>query len=262
MSEDGQVVVGTDSNLLPQRAVRWTAATGAVVLPAPTSGPFVAAGLTTLALGVNGDGSVVVGNFNATIFENGQFFGVGAPFRWNAATNSSETLLRPDGSLLRASPTDVSSDGNVIVLAGELSRGLRWTRETGGVQVIASLVGSFMEPRISGDGNTIIACDGNFVGQNLIPTARFWNINTGERLLTDVLSSAGCDFSGWTNLVATGLDHDGNTLCGYATNPTGQTEAWYATIPTPGATATISIGAMLPTLRRRRSCCPETAANL
>ena len=97
---------------------------------------------------------------------------------------------------------------------------------------------SLANPALSGDGNTIVSLD------------KVWNVNTGTQDLTALLTSAGCNFSGWTGLIATGIDFDGNTLCGYGTDPDGLTQAWYATVPEPGAA--IPLAVLLFGGRRRR----------
>ncbi len=79
----------------------------------------------------------------------------------------------------------------------------------------------------------------------------FWTETTGEVALTTVLTNAGCNFSGWSSVFATDISFDGRALCGYGTNPTGQTEAWYATIPAPSSVGAILMLSIAHARRRR-----------
>ena len=105
ISIDGKVVVGdlgrvAVENAYPAGAMRWSAKTGMVYLRTPNGGPGV-----TEALGVNADGSVVVG-----------YFGYGGncspnqPWRWTAAAGM--VALPGSGSSVAY---DVNSNGTVIV---------------------------------------------------------------------------------------------------------------------------------------------------
>jgi hypothetical protein len=149
-------------------------------------------------------------------------------------------LTLSGGGYIHGYALDASSTGSVIIAsAGGTTPLFRWEADTDLVPVPGMPANlEFSNPRLSGDGNTIISAD------------KVWNISTGTQDLTALLTSAGCNFSGWSGLIATGVDFDGNTLCGYGTDPAGLTEAWYATIPAPGAAAPLAV--LLLCGRRRR----------
>ncbi len=147
-----------------------------------------------------------------------------------------QLLTLSGGGYVRAGALGVSADGGTIIAA--TSQVYRWQAATNFVLVPGLSVNVGLGvPTLSGDGNTIVSLD------------KVWSVSAGVQPLTTVLSDAGCNFSGWSGLVATGVDFDGNTLCGYGTDPAGLTEAWYATVPTP--TSALPLLA-LPLLSRRR----------
>ncbi len=84
------------------------------------------------------------------------------------------------------------------------------------------------------------------------PSTRCGPSARGALPITQILTESGATFTGWSGLVATGIDFGATHLCGYGTNPMGQTEAWYATIPAPGAGAVCAILALAASRRRRR----------
>lgn len=90
-----------------------------------------------------------------------------------------------------------------------------------------------MQAKIAGDGSAIIFCG-----------VSDWSQSRGVLPITQVLSEAGCDFSGWTITEVTGISFDGKTLCGNGLNPQGQREAWHATVPSPGAGGLLVLGAL------------------
>ncbi len=141
---------------------------------------------------------------------------------------------------MRGGARGVSSDGSVVIAAAAGAVQLfRWEAETNFVPLPGMPVNvSLANPALSGDGNTIVSLD------------KIWSVGTGVQPLTTVLTNAGCNFSGWSGLIATGVNFDGNTLCGYGTDPAGLTEGWYATIPAPGAAAPLAV--LLLCGRRRR----------
>ncbi|MFO0831469.1 MAG: hypothetical protein U0637_06460 [Phycisphaerales bacterium] len=239
VSSNGSTIVGRAEGT-PLSAVRWTQATGVQSLNPVTGLPF-GNGSTTIAYGVSGDGSVVVGVGLGTSSNTPPTLS-SVPFRWTQLTGSVGVLNNGQffGAPAGVGATDVSDDGAVMVGIGEAGV-FRWNA-VDGFQLLfneAQPPGSG-RPHVSGDGLTAV------YGQ------RIWTQMGGLLSLNGVLTSAGCNFSGWSNLIATGVDCDGNTFCGFGTNPAGQTEAWYATIPAPGvgtfALAALSVSA----LRRRR----------
>src|SRR5262249_5579374 len=82
ISPDGSVVVGSAANTVTGKGVafKWTAATGVVALPNPTTGFYAIDGAA--ALGVSGDGSVIVGyGDNAHGDQEAIFWVNGQPYR-------------------------------------------------------------------------------------------------------------------------------------------------------------------------------------
>lgn len=78
-----------------------------------------------------------------------------------------------------------------------------------------------------------------------------WQEGIGARPLTTVLTQAGCNFSGWTNLTVTDVNFDGTVLTGNGTH-LGVTEAWYAVIPAPGGVVGLVVCGGVMGGRRRR----------
>jgi hypothetical protein len=82
--------------------------------------------------------------------------------------------------------------------------------------------------------------------------AFIWDQSHGMRGLKDVLASEyALNLSGWTLTCASDVSDDGLTIVGYGTNPSGNTEAWMATIPEPTTLLLLALGG-LAVLRRRR----------
>ncbi|HEX2837864.1 MAG TPA: hypothetical protein VHN77_07030 [Phycisphaerales bacterium] len=231
VSGDGVTVIGNWSTN-GYRASSWTQAGGVVPLPYAPSTPtvLVTNNGNSVSFVVNQDGSVIGGSqafrYSTDPIITERF----AVSRWTAS--GSELILNALGQPVEGGVYDMSSDGNTLLVLAHESPNVfyRWT-PAGGYQ-LASGLQSFLNSavaRISGDGSTIISYD------------KMWTQSRGALPITQVLTESGATFTGWTNLVATGIDFNATHLCGYGTNPMGQTEAWYATIPAPGAGAVCAI---------------------
>jgi hypothetical protein len=72
------------------------------------------------------------------------------------------------------------------------------------------------------------------------------------RSVYDVLTGLGIDLTGWTLESCSGISDDGLTLVGNGINPSGQTEAWIATIPEPTTICLLGFGGFW-LLRKRRA---------
>jgi hypothetical protein len=219
-------------------AVRWTQGTGAVPL-GPVTGLPLFNGDALAANAVSADGSVGVGSGLAIYQTFPMVQTTFVPFRWAGGTN---TGILDNGQFFGvpfgAYATSISADGSVI--AGMSGAGVwRWTASTG-FQIVRTQPFALIDQRLSGDGNTLT--DGD----------QLWRAGTGSQLLTTILSDSGCTFPGWTNLYVTDVSFNGQALCGFGTNPAGLTEAWYATIPAPGATVVALTAFGIAALRRRR----------
>jgi probable HAF family extracellular repeat protein len=106
---------------------------------------------------------------------------------------------------------------------------------------------------INADGSVIAGWGTTALGRE----AFLWTPALGLVYLRDHLISLGvANLAGWQLSSARGVSADGSTVVGYGTNPSGQTEAWLARIPTsdcnpiampteqsvvPGVTAVFSI---------------------
>jgi hypothetical protein len=101
---------------------------------------------------------------------------------------------------------------------------------------------------MSADGQTI-------VGLFDTDPAALWDPTHGTRDLKDVLANEyGLDLTGWALSDAVGISADGLTLVGNGINPSGEAEAWIATIPEPNTALLLMTGVLgLATSRRRRA---------
>jgi len=248
ISGDGATVVGTsDEN---EHAMRWRADTGTVQLPDcnPESLPVTFAGNPAFAMGVNGDGNVVVGSAFAFVSfpqQNPSIQRVNTPFRWTPSGGTS--IIRPGGQVFLGAAYDTSADGNWVILQGNIYPDNNTFGEIYRYNALTNLAEEL--PAMSTTTAYPYRLSGN--GLAAITGTRMWTEGAGTRTIGQVLTDAGCTFTGWTNLVATGIDFGATHLCGYGTNPMGQTEAWYATIPAPGAGAVCAFLALAASRRRR-----------
>ena len=97
---------------------------------------------------------------------------------------------------------------------------------------------------VSADGSTIVGYQ--------IGGAFIWDSDNGIRFLKDVLEN---DFAlsldGWLLVSARGISNDGLTIVGHGINPSGNDEAWIATIPEPCTLSLLALGGMLMRSKRR-----------
>ena len=219
VSADGGVIVGAMGN--PPQAFRWTESGGLI-------GLGHIPGLTefSLATSVTLDGTTVVGWSQG----NGHY----ETFRWKA-----ETGMVGLGTLGSAASSAyaISADGTTVV--GDdgfmpTQKAYRWTASTGMVD-LGHLSGSTTETQsygVSGDGSVVV---GHSAGQ-----AFYWTQSGGLQSLQTLLASdlgLAADLSGWSLSAAYKCSVDGQSIIGWGTNPTGQTEAWVAhlgpTVPPP-----------------------------
>ena len=231
ISADGSVVVGFSHSASGQQAFRWTPTSGMVglgFLPGATGFPL------SVALGVSGDGAVVVGKaYNTT----------GAPeaFRWTSAAGMVGLGYLAGGGN-NSEAWAASADGSVIV--GEAvsqagSEAFRWTT-TGGMVGLSDLPGGPYHSRalaVSADGSVVVGyCYPGDFGEAFV-----WDQAHGMRTVRSVLESMGLDLTGWRLWYAIGVSADGMTFVGTGTNPSGQTEAWIATIPEPMSLSLLAV---------------------
>jgi PEP-CTERM motif len=63
------------------------------------------------------------------------------------------------------------------------------------------------------------------------------------------------NLTGWSLPAATGISADGRTIAGNGFNPSGQTEAWIATVPEPSSMPLAAAGLLsLAVVAWRRGC--------
>jgi uncharacterized membrane protein len=103
----------------------------------------------------------------------------------------------------------------------------------------------------SSDGSVVVGYGNSDSGYE----AFIWNATDGIRNLRDVLVNdfgLGPQLTGWTLLDARGISSDGLTIVGNGLNPSGDTEAWIATMPEPATICLLGLGSMV-FLRRRKA---------
>lgn len=241
----------------------------------------MAGGWWSKAVGVNGDGSVVVGYGNTKDQYNNEF---SRAFRWTA-TGEMQSLgaLGPYGN---SAALAVNSDGSVIV--GESgTQAFRWTAETGmvalgslpvscsaravnadgsvivgkagysafkwtaaaGMETLPSVFdGQILANAVTSDGSIIVGQAGNYY------TALVWQNSSSAVSLWHYLTERGVSLSGWSSLTdAKGISADGRFITGYGVYE-GMNRGFVAdlgAVPTPAASALLLAGGLLT--RRRRN---------
>jgi len=222
-SANGSVIVGDSSSGSTAEAFRWTEAGGMVGLG------HLPGDIESYATGVSVDGSVVIG---ASRFQDSETF-LQRPYRWTAATGMVSIGQLPGGNW--GSASGVSADGSVIVgdsafsdyPAGDIGwvEAFRWTEAEG-------VVGLGFLPGDTYSAAYATSADGSIVVGQGTSAAFVWDAAHGMRSLRNVLASAyGLELTGWTLGAATAISADGRTIVGDGTNPSGQTEAWLAVLP-------------------------------
>jgi probable HAF family extracellular repeat protein len=196
VSGDGSVVVGTSGyDTLGYgyfyQAFRWTAGSGMVNLGYLLPGGY----RESLASGVSGDGSVVIGN----------------GFRWTAGTGMVGLGHLPGGTY--SSPNGISADGSVIVGSASSTSGnqaFRWTAGSGMVG-LGYLPGSTNSSAngVSADGSVVVGTSSSGSGSQ----AFRWTASSGMVGLGGNSSSA------------TAVSGDGSIVVG---NNNGQAFRWTA----------------------------------
>lgn len=258
LNVDGSVIVGYAD--IPGSGFRWTAEGGMQPLGS----------LNSAALGVNADGSVLVGKL--TFFNPQEEHA----FRWTIADGFTDLGVLPGGSAAWA--TGVSGDGGVVVgwaHAPTEPVAFRWTSAEGMVS-LGTLPGGInsVGAAVSEDGSVIVgqahtggasthifrwteatgmedlgtlagwpyavaedvSADGSvIVGYVYMPgggnrRAVLWMRELGIVDLNTFLPSLGINLTGWVLAEGAGTSDDGLTLTG-AGGRDGHIEAWVATLP-------------------------------
>jgi uncharacterized membrane protein len=140
-----------------------------------------------------------------------------------------------------------SGDGSVLAGQGLSASGyeaFRWT-QAGGMVALGDLPGGtfFSEAKIVSRDGTLILGQGSTASAD---EAFIWDEVHGMRNLRGVLvNDYGLDLTGWNLSTVQGISDDNSTIVGIGTDPSGQTEAWIATIPEPGTWMLVSFGLAL-----------------
>jgi len=108
--------------------------------------------------------------------------------------------------------------------------------------------GSSYAADVSNDGSIVVGYGFSAGGQE----AYIWDSANGIRSLKEVLTSdygiSGLD--SWHLTEARAISADGRTIVGSGINPSGQTEAWVATVPEPSSSLFLLFSSLF-LLRRR-----------
>lgn len=275
VSSNGQYICGyTGSVGSSTRAVRWSAWSAGGMQDLNT----FQNGSDSVANGISGDGSIVVGNaFNGDISQPDT-----VAYRWTAGSGAASygatyatgpaagaQAITPGGSVMvgnvgvafpiarrwpqsgdpylipgRSSAQAVNADGSVIV-GYDGQSAFRW--ENGVVTDLPGVPGatSAVARGVSGDGSIVIGEAAVAGGSQ----AFIWSDSTGTRNLRDVLISLGAaGLESWSLTSATGISADGSVIVGRGLYQ-GQQLAWAAVVPEPGAL--VVVVAAFPWRRRR-----------
>ena len=218
-TSDGSVIVGQSFGPFGIEAYRWTLPTGMQPLGDLPGGVFA-----SNALGISGDGSVIIGHGNSAAGIEG--------WRWTSVTGMVGLGDFP-GAAVESSAEGISRNGQFIVGFGRTEQGLlafRWTAEEGMVPLGELYGGPFLSwGEVVSDDGQIVA--GRSEGQEG-HAAFFWTPSFGMVPLEPFLRLFGADVpEDWILLEVTGITPDGRSLVGNGVNPSGDNEAWIATLP-------------------------------
>jgi probable HAF family extracellular repeat protein len=232
MNSLGNVIVGygTISASGLNEAQKWTITGGWQGLGHLPGGAY-----QSIAWKINGAGTVIAG-------ESGSAAGLRA-VRW---VNGQIQDLGPG----RATGVDALGD-TIVGTDFATGHAFRWTPTTGMTDLIEP-PGNFSTPSdVSADGNIVV---GYTTGATTSPDGFVWDAQHGMRSLESMLIADGVDVAGWQIRYIEGISFDGSTVVGQGINPAGDQEAFVATLPEPGTSALVLLGAAacFPARRRRR----------
>jgi probable HAF family extracellular repeat protein len=265
VNADGSVVVGYNRKAnFEHLGFRWTVGGGMEDLPmyevADVSGDgtlmvgmnvwrntngqtgsfgFLGGNNYTSALGVSGNGQVVVG-FSET-----------SPNRYAHAFRWTPTGGIQDLGVTNGTESDARGvSGNGLTIVGEARdgggfwRAFRWTASLG-MRDIGTLGGPMSAAYdASYDGSVIVGSSLNSSSSGSYRAFR-WTATTGMKDLRQLLLDAGVtEVQNWVLLSAGGVSDDGSAIAGYGLSPSKQWEPFLAILPVGGATAPPSLSSL------------------
>lgn len=191
-----------------------------------------------MAWGVSADGSVVVGQ--------GSVASGSEAFRWTSGGGMVGLGYLAGGGTYGWA-FGVSDDGSVVVGQGDNASGyeaFRWTSGTGMVGLGHLAGGGFNSSAngINADGSVIVGSSDSASGSG----AFRWTQATGMQSLTDLLTTAGVDLTGYVLSTANDVDSTGDIIVGGGTFG-GNFIAFLANIATSGMTTPDNLVAGLAT---------------
>jgi probable HAF family extracellular repeat protein len=237
VSGDGSVVVGTaDHDFGFYRAFVWREGQSMAALPWQDS----CLGCLTKAYDVTPDGSTIVGYqetepaggyYQAVVYDDTlglQGLGFADGGSWSIAT-----AISADSSVVVGTGDTTGAFGSFIY---DEINGMRMIRDGSGQVVHAARAAD-----VSGNGRVVVGTTGGSLAYtaalayltHLDGVAFVWDETNGYRTLESALASAGVDTTGWTLTTAQAISDDGTTIVGGGYNPSGQFEAFVATLPEP-----------------------------
>lgn len=216
----------------------------------------------SLALGISGDGLVVVGSAKNTD-PNDPSKSVDEAFVWEGGVIAGLGFLQYDTNKVESEATAASYDGSTLVGASNVddpnkpnksvTQAFIW--EDGvmtGLGFLADAAGPFESKAtgVSADGSVVVGESKTAAGKE----AFVWTAVSAEmRSLRDVIEEdLGVDLTGWTLDKPPVISADGATMIALATNPDGDVEAFVSYVPEPAGGVYAGI-ALLAWLNRRRS---------
>jgi probable HAF family extracellular repeat protein len=247
VSRDGNTVVGFSSSGIGLQAFRWTPGAGMVGL-----GELPGHERNT-ALGVSGDGDVVVGTSIAAST------GLIRAFRWTPGGGMAGLDPLPDDA--HSSARRVSADGRVVVGSSQTStadrQAVRWVEGATTPLSLGPVSGLPGAPTPMNSDALAVSADGSVVVGTADSNAFIWDAAHGARDLKTVLArDYGLDLSGWRLIAAWDVSDDGSTIVGFGADPSSHTMGWVAVLPVPepgGMSLAGSLGLLLLRRRSRRA---------
>lgn len=152
----------------------------------------------------------------------------------------------------------ISADGTTVVgvyasdsNSGYGYKGFTWTAQSG-MRLIAPSPKAFFDSEakaVSADGSVVVGWFRDYVTGK--QGGMRWTAASGVQPISELLTGAGLDTSGWDLGNVMDVSDDGLTFVGAGMNPQGVPEAWIATIPAPGAVGCVTLLAFATGHRRR-----------